>query len=811
MAMTEPGISTPASPSDVGRHLRAVRKAKGLSRSEVARSAGLTRRELAAYERGKVPVPPSDLWCLAGSCGVDVEELVPPTSRVTIGSDLAALTVGDTVARLRPVPGNDGVLRDYVATLYELRNLPPGTRPPMRDEDLAKLARALGGTPEAIEARLHELIGASRAEAARLRGMILPPLPIAATDGAGTTAHGLTAMPAPPIAVPVGVGAGNGMGTAFPEASAPAPAAAYARPPETAPPYDGSWTAAPNAFPPPPAADQMIAPAIPLPAPDPAVTSAYPPPTFDFATPAPSIGDPEATDRFFSAPHAQDPFAPPPPLEAMAAPYEPLPPTLPDALADPVGSISGDSVLPAATGPFAPPAGPALDPFAADPFASGPSTTAVKSADPWPDQGPDAPTRPDGFVVDLGDEVRSRPFPAPVTDPFVTAGSAPADAEMVVLDVAPGPGAPDSGLPEVVFPASTGNGDGRLDDDPFAVLRVPVEGADLPFEDTSAGAPDTGFGGWSSDSEWAELGPEATETPAAFVTGAGGDAAGGDDELAGDWFDRAAAAADALIAEQRPDGPTASLAGEPDAAPVAPMAARASAFDTGIAAPAVADLPEVGGDAAGAAPPPIAWSLTAPATAPAAVPMDPPSSPGTFVAAGPDWQVGGIFPATAMADDGTLALRRADVRWALADVTAEGDFTVRAVVNFTSGAGFGILFRVSTDGSERITGYSFDVDPIYSGGGFLVRQWNDSRQHWKPLAHAPVADTARLYGAHVIEVSLRNDALVATIDGDTVLTVDQLSRRSIDAGHEPCRGGRVGVQAWSTTEVTVDRLLVAHH
>ncbi|MBM3661152.1 MAG: helix-turn-helix transcriptional regulator, partial [Actinobacteria bacterium] len=128
MATTEPGISAPASPSDVGRHLRAVRKAKGLSRAEVARSAGLTRRELAAYERGRSAVPDSDLWCLAGSCGVDVGELVPPIDRISVGSDLGALTVGESVARLRPGPGNDGVLREYLAMVYELRNLPPGAK-----------------------------------------------------------------------------------------------------------------------------------------------------------------------------------------------------------------------------------------------------------------------------------------------------------------------------------------------------------------------------------------------------------------------------------------------------------------------------------------------------------------------------------------------------------------------------------------------------------------------------------------------------------------------------------------------------------
>ena len=61
--------------------------------------------------------------------------------------------------RLRAGTDNDGILREYLAMIYELRNLPVGTRPPMREEDLATLADALGGTPAAIEARLHELIG----------------------------------------------------------------------------------------------------------------------------------------------------------------------------------------------------------------------------------------------------------------------------------------------------------------------------------------------------------------------------------------------------------------------------------------------------------------------------------------------------------------------------------------------------------------------------------------------------------------------------------------------------------------------------
>ena len=751
MAITEPGISPPdASPSAVGRHLRAVRKSKGLSRAEVARSAGLTRRELAAYERGRSPVPDSDLWCLAGSCGVDVGDLLPSRDRLGVGSDLGALTVGESVRRLRPGTDADGVLREYLAMLYELRNLPPGTKPPMREADLATLADALGGTPEAIEARLHDLIGASREEAARLRSMILPPRPIAA--------HAADPLPAL-----------SAFGPGTQAASLGVPVAAGA----TALPAMGMPTAMPS----------------------------YPPPTFDFATAPPAIGDPDATDRFFGAPRAEDPFGAPMSLEALTPPSAEFGPSAFDT--------------------FAPPTAPAISSFG--PPTGPPLATFPTAAEPVP---------PDGFLADLGTDLPDASVPAlGATGTGPEAFSPPpADAfgamEMVVLDIGPdgnvldGYGPMVAEDPDLASPDS-GTAPWELashpeeDDDPFAVLRMPIDETD------PAGAVPSG-----ADAEWPDVADATSDTlaqsltdgsaedPDAFfdafadayeATDAAADAPAADwdaveldDEVApdeepgDDWFDRAAAAADALIAEQRQDEPLAafSLAGTNAVAEPEP--------DVAFAAAAAEALP------------PIAWSLAPPDDAPVNAAALAPTGE-QFVAAGTDWQVGGIFPATAMADDGTLALRRADVRWALADIAAAGDFTVRAAVSFTGGAGFGILFRVSTDGAERITGYSFDVDPVYSGGGFLVRQWNDSRQHWKPLAHSPVADTARLYGAHVIEVSLRSDTLVARIDGEVVMTIEHLSRASIDAGHEPCRGGRLGVQAWSTTEVTVDRLLVAHH
>ena len=168
-----PGVR---SPKHVGRQLRHVRRKQGLSRAEVARSAGLTRRELAAYERGRVEIPDSDLWCLAGSCGVDVAELLPQRNELRIDSDLSSLAIGDSIRHLREPAEPDGLLREYLAMIYELRNLPPDSAIPLRESDLSTLADALGGTPEAIESRLVELIGVNRDEAARLRSMIAPPL-----------------------------------------------------------------------------------------------------------------------------------------------------------------------------------------------------------------------------------------------------------------------------------------------------------------------------------------------------------------------------------------------------------------------------------------------------------------------------------------------------------------------------------------------------------------------------------------------------------------------------------------------------------
>lgn len=674
---------TPSS-KQLGRHLRQVRRKQGLSRAEVARSAGLTRRELTAYERGRIDVPESDLWCLAGSCGVDVSELLPSRDPLHVSSDLSSLAVGDSIRHLREPGEPDGLLREYLAMIYELRNLPPGSRVPLREPDLMALADALGGTPEAIEQKLVELIGASREEAARLRAMILPPL----------------SLPA-----------------------------ALSTPPSTDP--------------------------------------------YSTIT-APTSGD--AVDAFFAAPRAEDPFAPPPPL----VPDAPLAPESFDILpADPFAPPP--SSAPVAAGPA--PADPALVPPLTEPFATldapvapapmtatepplgapvppdpSPFAAGTPTITPLAGWGADRPL-PDGLVVDHG--VPDAP-PSPA-DPFAPpAPTLPPLEGYVAPDDPFGFGSNGNG--------ATTNGNGHHD--ATAIVELPVQDvATDPETDAEADERD----GYVSDTpllaESSVLDPDADLLDPALDAVI--------DEMVSN-----AAAPPTITPEPEIDEPLDVVLG--DEPPV---------LDLGIDV-----APDPLDDVA-----PISWSAQ---DAPVATPTVA-AAPPRFEQVGANWRVGGMAPATAAADDGALAIRRADARWALADIDAPGDFTIDATVDFTAGTGFGIVFRAATDSAERLDGYSFDIDTVAAGGGYLLRQWEGGRQHWRPLAHAPVADPTHLYGRRAVQVVVHGDHLTVTVDGELVLSVPGLSRASVALGRTPCRGGAVGVQASATTDLTVDAFRIA--
>jgi transcriptional regulator with XRE-family HTH domain len=80
----------------VGACIRSARQASALSRNQIARSAGLTGRELARYEHGRAIPCHRDLQALAGACGIDTRDLLP--------ADLMALL---------PQPASDTTSPDF--------------------------------------------------------------------------------------------------------------------------------------------------------------------------------------------------------------------------------------------------------------------------------------------------------------------------------------------------------------------------------------------------------------------------------------------------------------------------------------------------------------------------------------------------------------------------------------------------------------------------------------------------------------------------------------------------------------------------
>lgn len=518
-----------SSPRVVGQHLRRVRHRQGLSRAEVARSAGLTRREVAAYEKGRAVVPETDLWSIAGSCGVDLTEFMPERQTLRVSSDLSSLRLGDTHRQVGIPERPGGLPREYLAMLSELRNLAPGSRMPLQEPGLVALADALGGTPEAIETALVEQIGASNEEAARLRAMILR-----SSDR---------------------------------EPSNRQPAMAGA-------PLD-------------------------------ATTASFAP-----------GGTPDAVEDFFSAPRAEDPFAPPPALE-----------------------LPGPIPMAAALAPSAPPVPQPVIPGVA-------STPAI-------------------------------PYHASAAEPL-------------------------PGTPPIVWHAP----------------GTPASRATAP---PVAPAP--------------HLTPVPSPAPGPHLT---------------------PAPAPQPMAAPQPVAPQ----------PVAPQ------------------------------------PVTAPQPAPTPSPRPEPGTP-TAPVGTPDivWTTASLSPTSVTTD--VAASGRAPTRWALSDITVSGDMVVETVLDYAAGTGFGVLFRASIDDEGRVSGYSFDVDPD-ADGQFMVRQWADSRPHWRPIVKASVADPTHLFGRHTITVAMQGDRLAVFVDGAPVLQVPAMSRASVELGREPCRGDQLGVHAGVDTALAVE-------
>ena len=92
-----------------------------------------------------------------------------------------------------------------------------------------------------------------------------------------------------------------------------------------------------------------------------------------------------------------------------------------------------------------------------------------------------------------------------------------------------------------------------------------------------------------------------------------------------------------------------------------------------------------------------------------------------------------------------------------------------------------------------------------------MRQWEANRELWNPIAHVPSDDPATMHGRLTLRLVVTNERLVASVNGVEVLSVENLKQASADRGREAAAGARVGVQAWSSSDLVIETLRVAAH
>lgn len=178
-------------PKRLGTLLAEARLSGGFSLVEAADALGpdWSPVELLEVETGRRPVLDPDLEVLTGLYGIETTSLIPERSRLVIDLDERVLEVGQhQVAIGGDTVQEREVLSQYLAMVYTMRDLPPGTRLTLRTPDLDVLGTALQRPVEDLEDELHRMM----VEAAtvveprmqRLRGRILIPaigLVVAAT------------------------------------------------------------------------------------------------------------------------------------------------------------------------------------------------------------------------------------------------------------------------------------------------------------------------------------------------------------------------------------------------------------------------------------------------------------------------------------------------------------------------------------------------------------------------------------------------------------------------------------------------------
>ncbi|MFP4512699.1 MAG: hypothetical protein ACLFRV_07110 [Acidimicrobiales bacterium] len=157
----------------LGALLQAARG--GTDLDEVARrSAGrYAPVDLVEIEQGHVDLSDDEVTGLLDLYGADPGELVASRSTLVIDVHEGTVAAGPWSTSFSPEADTaDDVLSRYLALVYEMRGLPPGTPVPLRSLDVSVLSSALAISSVDVEHRLHVLMETDDGAIERLRTLL---------------------------------------------------------------------------------------------------------------------------------------------------------------------------------------------------------------------------------------------------------------------------------------------------------------------------------------------------------------------------------------------------------------------------------------------------------------------------------------------------------------------------------------------------------------------------------------------------------------------------------------------------------------
>lgn len=157
----------------LGALLRVARGEVGLD--EVARrSAGRYEvAELVEIESGEVSLTDDQVRELLAIYRADPGELASSRSTLVVDLDEGTVAAGPWATSFQPdADTTDDVLARYLALVYEMRGIEPGTPVPLRTLDISVLSDALELPTFDVEARLHILMDADDGRVEQLRALL---------------------------------------------------------------------------------------------------------------------------------------------------------------------------------------------------------------------------------------------------------------------------------------------------------------------------------------------------------------------------------------------------------------------------------------------------------------------------------------------------------------------------------------------------------------------------------------------------------------------------------------------------------------